>query len=163
MQPNPYIFIEIGPIVGNFCVHTDGHIWRNKQVISIFLKRIKNGFIKVGYEYANGLSYINVCSSAAGVKMFSQTERQTKHINSTFLFVGFWALQLAWHKSPCFRSVLAVVCVLIAAGSCYELLLSRGKDINNQTADTVLPNHKQKTSLGKSNYSRQMKANARLT
>jgi hypothetical protein len=64
--------------------------------------------------------------------------------------------------TPCFRGVLAVVCVLIAAGSCYELLLSRSEDNNNHTSGTVLPNHKDKMSLGKSNYSRRMKAKARL-
>jgi len=49
----------------------------------------------------------------------------------------------------CLRGVLAVVCVLIATGSCYELLLSRGEPSKNQSADLVSSNQKDKTSLGK--------------
>jgi hypothetical protein len=50
-----------------------------------------------------------------------------------------------------FRGVLAVVCVLIATGSCYEVLLSRGEHTNNQSPGTGLSEHKEKESLGKSN------------
>jgi len=53
----------------------------------------------------------------------------------------------------CLRGVLAVVCVLIATGSCYELLLSRGEPSKNQSADLVPSNQKEKTSLGKQNFS----------
>jgi len=49
----------------------------------------------------------------------------------------------------CLRGVLAVVCVLIATGSCYELLLSRGEPSKNQSADLVPTNQKEKTSVGK--------------
>jgi hypothetical protein len=58
--------------------------------------------------------------------------------------------------------VLCVICVLIAAGSGYELLLSRGKHTNNQSGDTMLPNHKEETSLGKSKFSLQLVSYRRL-
>jgi len=48
----------------------------------------------------------------------------------------------------CLRGVLAVVCVLIATGSCYELLLSRDEPTKTQSADLVPSNQKEKTSLG---------------
>ncbi|XP_021923342.1 nose resistant to fluoxetine protein 6-like isoform X2 [Zootermopsis nevadensis] len=54
---------------------------------------------------------------------------------------------LADTKFHILGGVLAVVCVLIAVGSCYELLLSRSQD-NRQADGTVLPNCKEKVSLG---------------
>ncbi|PNF32655.1 hypothetical protein B7P43_G15059 [Cryptotermes secundus] len=59
---------------------------------------------------------------------------------------------LADTKFHVLGGVLAVVCVLIATGSCYELLLSRDEHTNNQSPGTGLSDHKEKESIGKPNF-----------
>jgi hypothetical protein len=50
-----------------------------------------------------------------------------------------------------FRGVLSVLCVLIATGSCYELLLFRDEHTNSSPG-TELSDHKEKQSLGKPKF-----------
>lgn len=63
----------------------------------------------------------------------------------------------------CFRGVLAVVCVLIATGSCYELLLSRDEHTNNESPGTGLSDHKEKESIGKSTSCPQTEGKRRVS
>jgi hypothetical protein len=63
------------------------------------------------------------------------------------MFVGY-ATALR-EVSLYFSGVLAVVCVLIASGSCYELLLSRDDHTNNQSPGSGLSDNKEKGPLGK--------------
>ena len=74
----------------------------------------------------------------------------SKHMNVHGFCDGFGSKAISVMKFLlCLRGVVAVVCVLIATGSCYELLLSRGEPSKNQSADLAPSNQKEKMSLGK--------------
>ena len=84
----------------------------------------------------------------------SRHHNTSQHMDVRGLCDGFGSNAISLMKFVlCLRGALAVVCVLMATGSCYELLLSRGERTKNQTADLVPSNQKAVTSLGKYSFS----------